>query len=980
MRLKDYFGPKWRHSDPEIRLTAVEALNDSDLATLREVVESDADPKVRLAALGKIIDEDTLAKVASANSDEAVRLAATRRLQNFYFGGILAAHDEHQALPLLEKLTDQNLMAEVACQSSHQAVRAAAVARVEQAALLVKITQANCGLKAGMAVLEKVCDLDTLKLISQSASNKKIVKAAEQKFDTLRVESDPDYRMKLVTEELSTACQRFENTIDEGAGEAVGQVRGDTEALFDQLDPNAVHPLRKRLSAMCQQLDAIIEQREQRKIARSTLERLCSEAAELSVIPEQDVVDQTAAKKLADLVQTWAAVDTELLPAPDYQVLQRKFDTAREAFQQRIDDFHIEANQQRQSMEKIEALLEEIESLAQAQNPEEVQGKWERLSAQWQQHFAQRPEPNSLQERFSRAQTVRERCQATFAAEHQERSTGEAKRLALLCEVMEAAAQSPDKKGILRKVRSARKEWRKLGRLAPEAKQDLADRFKAADDKFDEQWAEVLEIRKWEQWANLKKKEELCEAIEALAAHETLDGLARRTRQAQQQWRTIGAVERAHSDPVWQRFLSACDAVYHRCLQRKIELNEQVHVLVESEDIPAAAGQIQALQKEWNRIGPLPRTMEKELHDSFREACNGFFEKRRAAFNARDEQYRENLQRKQAICQAAESVADSTDWVATAKQLKNLQRQWKEIGPVSQKQSGKIWRRFRSACDAFFQRFEGEKPNNLAQKEALCHQVEQLVADLDDDSDGFESVARELMDIQKHWKAIGPVPDESADTVWQRFSTTCDAFFERRNERLAKLKIERGENREKKENLILQAESLVGASDFKTTAEALKELQKQWQEIGSAGWKTDKLQWQKFRGACDSFFERRQTFYNEKDHMREENQQRKEASCLTVEMLIRLLVPDATIEALDSVSPAEQLNMAMALKSEVILPDNQVATWKRAMDKVKKIQTEWRQIGPVPARVDSVLWQRFKAALDQFYGLARQRRTERSSD
>lgn len=977
MRLKNYFGPKWKHSDPDIRLAAVETLDESDLATLREIVENDGDLQVRMAALSKIIDEDTLGAIAANNSEENVRSDSLRRLQNLYFGRILAATDEHHALRLLDQLTDQGLLAELACQSSHPEVRTAAVTRVQRSDLLVKITQGNCGLQVGMAAVDKVCDLNALQEISQSASNKKVTKAAEIKVDALRMDSEPGYRLRMVSEELDTACQRLESAIEQGGDGAIDQVRGETEALFNRLDPERTHPLRMRLTTAAERLEKMVAVRDRIRAARAELHRLCQEAARLKGAGGESVADPKALEKLDDMIAAWAAVDARLLPDPEYKILREKFEISCAAFRHHIEAAREEAARRRQAMEELEGLIEEIESLAGVGNPAAGQEKWERLCERWRTLIMQCHEPHLLTERFKKACSVRDRSLEDIEAQKKQKNEDAAKQLAELCEVMEKAAGNATQKGIIQEVRSARRQWRRLGRLSPMAKAQLTDRFKAAGDKFDERWAEVLELRKWERWANLKKKEELCSVVEALAERETLDGLARSTRNAQQQWRKIGPVERPQSEPVWQRFLAACDADYQRCLERKTELYEEVRLASALDDMHKAARRIQELQKEWNRIGPLPKSMEKELQHSFRQTCNGFFEKRRAFFKERDEKYRENLERKKALCRAAEGVADSTEWLATAEHLKDLQQQWQAVGPVSKKQSQKIWRRFRGACDAFFQRLEAEKPNNLAKKESLCRKVEEMMGGLDDQGDNIESVARELMEAQKEWKAIGPVPQAAADDVWNRFSSICDAFFEKRKERLAKLKTDQEQNREIKEGLVRQAELLVGATDLNATAEQLKALQKQWQKIGSAGWKADKKLWSRFRAACDRFFSRRQAFFDEKDHAREENRERKESICLTVEMLVRLLVPDAGISALDGVPPAEQLNMAIALKSEIIVPGNAAASWKRAMAKVKDAQEQWRGVGPAPARVDSILWQRFKAALDLFYTEARQRRTER---
>ena len=156
------------------------------------------------------------------------------------------------------------------------------------------------------------------------------------------------------------------------------------------------------------------------------------------------------------------------------------------------------------------------------------------------------------------------------------------------------------------------------------------------------------------------------------------------------------------------------------------------------------------------------------------------FARTSAHFAAQNEERAGNLARKQTLCERAEALADSTDWVKTATEIKALQAEWKGIGPVARGHEKAIWERFRAACDRFFTRRQEdlkrrkEEAGNLARKEALCAKAEELA-----DSMEWDSAAAQFKHLQAEWKTIGPVRKSRSEAIWQRFRTACDRFFDR---------------------------------------------------------------------------------------------------------------------------------------------------------------------------------------------------------
>ena len=197
---------------------------------------------------------------------------------------------------------------------------------------------------------------------------------------------------------------------------------------------------------------------------------------------------------------------------------------------------------------------------------------------------------------------------------------------------------------------------------------------------------------------------------------------------------------------LWDRFKTAIDFIRSRCevyfaqlrqerstnLAAKAALIEQAEALADSTDWSKTAARFQELQKAWEDTGPVPRDAARNLAQRFRAACNAFFTRRRDALSSKKKEWNENLARKEALCERAEQLAESTDWDAAASELKKLQAEWKAIGPVRHDKSEVVWNRFRSAADKFFERYHNRHKiaaaEKIAEHAALVVALEGLVA------------------------------------------------------------------------------------------------------------------------------------------------------------------------------------------------------------------------------------------------------------
>jgi hypothetical protein len=311
-----------------------------------------------------------------------------------------------------------------------------------------------------------------------------------------------------------------------------------------------------------------------------------------------------------------------------------------------------------------------------------------------------------------------------------------------------------------------------------------------------------------------------------------------------------------------------------------------------------------------------------------------------------------NVPKLEALCARMDALvtsasAEGADPKAAGAQLKELQAEWKTVGPAPKDKSEALWKRFKAAGDQVYEKVkpqkaavsDEERAANLAKKEELVTRVETLAA-TPDESINFKETAETIKTLQEEWKGIGQVTTkELSDELWKKFRAACDKFFDRRKAHFGELDAERGENLKKQEALCVRAEQLAGQADdainWKDTADQLKALQADWKQIGPAPKEQADAVWNRFRAACDNFFERRKKHFDEQDAARSENLKKKELLC----------------EKVEAMKDAEDHELAIA--------------------EVKKLQAEWKTIGPAPKEQADPVWNRFRAACDVVFDRAR---------
>jgi soluble cytochrome b562 len=373
--------------------------------------------------------------------------------------------------------------------------------------------------------------------------------------------------------------------------------------------------------------------------------------------------------------------------------------------------------------------------------------------------------------------------------------------------------------------------------------EEVVQRLKAAQAALTPKVQDLREVAEWQQWANIGIQEQLCEKMEALRTVEDSEGVARRIRELQEQWRQAADVPRAQGEALWRRFKAIHDELWTRCeahfaaqagvrsenLAKKVVLCERAEALADSTNWLATADAIKGLQAEWKAIGAVTRGQEKAVWERFRAACDRFFTRRQEDLAKRKTLWNENFAKKEALCLAVEALSTSTDWDRTAAEIRRLQNEWKTIGPVKKSRSEAIWQRFRAGCDAFFvrhaQRHDVARAERAAAREAICAELEALAPspvaidpasapqapEADQAPDGLVATVRGLRGRWQQELAARGVDREQAMALDQRFAEAFARVTARWPAAFAGTEMDPDANRKQLENLVKRVEDLAAS-------------------------------------------------------------------------------------------------------------------------------------------------------------------------
>jgi hypothetical protein len=706
MAILDRFRTQARHKHPDaaIRLAFVQELPLDERELLVEIAREDADPRVRRAAVAKLLDPAALAGIATDDADEQVRAQAVNMLRDVAleaFEGIGEA-DSHAAIDALAdsktlsaiaknatrqstalraaaRVTDVHALGSIARHAEHEPVRLQAFAALHDHGELLK-TALNCEFRdPTVAAVERVTDRGELEQIASRAKNKSAGKRARAILREIeeRETAERDARQAAEAAARAQAAAAVAAEV-ESAARAAERERAEADAAARRVQDAEAAERRAAEDAEAARLRA----------EQDAAERERAEAAAEAARQEKARRDA----RLSELATAAAAALTVEDPA-----------AARRQFAPLRKEWH------------ALSAAGEIDPAVAAQYAETEQAFTARDAA------AREADERARREALARLQQFASRIEATAARTDLTLKAGE-RAIKEMRTTLGSIPQLPSKKDY----------------------EEIVKRLKAAQIALTPKVQELRDIADWQRWANVGIQEQLCEKMEALKALDDPEAIAKHVRELQAQWRQAADVPRAQGEVLWKRFKTAHDEAWAKCeahfaeqavarndnFAKKVALCERAEALADSTNWIKTADEIKTLQAEWKTIGPVTRGQEKAVWERFRAACDRFFTRRHADLAERKKVWGENLTKKEALIARAEALQDSTEWEAAAAEIKRLQGEWKNIGPVKKSRSEALWQRFRGACDHFFSRYSQRhdiaKGERAAAREIIVAELEAL--------------------------------------------------------------------------------------------------------------------------------------------------------------------------------------------------------------------------------------------------------------
>ena len=373
-------------------------------------------------------------------------------------------------------------------------------------------------------------------------------------------------------------------------------------------------------------------------------------------------------------------------------------------------------------------------------------------------------------------------------------------------------------------------------------------------------------------------------------------------------------------------------------LQKKTEIIEKIKAMATSPDEANKSYQaFKELQQQWKEIKAVPAEKANELWRNYQLYVEQFYDLLKLNNEAREYDFKKNLELKEKLCENAERLADEKDIISAFHQLQELHQEYREIGPVSKELREQIWARFKAASTVInkrhqqhFEEMRASEEENLEKKTALCEKVENIVAAENKGAADWEKRTKEIIDIQAEWKTIGFAPQKMNVKIFERFRTACDVFFSRKADFFKAMKEKYAQNAEKKKELVEKARQLSESTDWKSTADKLIALQKEWKTIGMVPRKLGDKLWNDFITACNHFFEARNAAHAGTRGEERENLSKKKAVIAKLKEMMGTT------------------------------PDN-------AAETIKQLIEEYNAIGHVPFNEKDKVYAQFHDTLDKLY-------------
>jgi len=873
--------PRWKHADPAVRAAAVYELGPDDHEALRALAREDAEARVRRAAVTRLNEVSVLGDIAHTDPDEDVRAEAIRSLAGIgaetpnvteavEVGRLLASIGRTREVvlvirengstdvrqSLVDLLDDARSLGAVSRHALDGGTRLRALARLSDPDELLNVAIKAEHTDVAVSALERIESPEALSAIAQRGRNKVAARRARTKLRQIEEQAQPaqEEQARMSTEDrlrALTLIHEAEALVavpnPDEASAALAAVRLSWAEL--QADVVVDDALAHQFDAATDAVKEAVAERQQERAAEEERARLLAreQSDRLQIVQQIETLSGPDAQdRIAELRVQWDALPP--MPSEYAASLTRRFQDASRAFEDR--------ERRRMLAEaaagRLETLATELEQLLAADQPlEEVIARWRGLRRD-ADVLREHSSANLLAaERLERAVATLEEKEHEYQQVRAKQEQDNLRRLQQVCRQAEALAGGDTvtlKAGdrALREIKAALDE--RLPLPSKKDRQDIQARLEEVRANLGPRVQEMRDADEWQRWANLQVQEELCREMEALKAEENLEVAGRRMRELQSRWKQVALAPRAQGEAMWRRFKTAQDEVFNRTsaffaaqneerqhnLARKLALCEQAEALADSSDWVKTATAIQALQAEWKTVGPVTRGSEKALWERFRSACDRFFTRRQEDLKRRKDEWAGNLARKEALCEQAEALADSTDWDNAAVQVKRLQSEWKTIGPVRKSKSEAVWQRFRAACDRFFDRYKHRDQLELQEKAGARESViRELEAIVNQASDGTvpDNLYQTVHDARTRWSQAPELPRTVQQELAARYHQAVGRIVATWPQSFAATDLDPEATRKRMEKLVARVEELVPAGPpSRAQLSPAELLAQQWRE------------------------------------------------------------------------------------------------------------------------------------------------------
>ncbi|MGE5835723.1 MAG: DUF349 domain-containing protein, partial [Acidobacteriota bacterium] len=795
--------------DPDARVRRSATARISDPAVLGRITTTDTDPEARDRAADRLLALATVSGPDEATARGAVAaLADPRRLS------VIAKSDASEAVrnAALTRITDQRALSSIARHAKHETTATAALEQLTDSTDLVEVAQNGEHREVAMRAFERLLtpspDIALLQTIESRSQHKSVSRRARtviQEIETAEAarraaEEERRRREAAICEDIERLADMTDLSVARAELARLSDIwRGMDVAdeLARERFARGVAAAETALARRQREAEEAAERARMRAEAIATRDALCQrvETLEGDDVPAQLEVIEEEWRSLLPLVGN----------GPEADRLAARFAQAVAACRKRHEMSGVLA----ETRARLEMLVAEAEGLPSQADETAALARWQTLSREARGLTATLKEASNVGRGFSpddapglkarptddlenrlsaveQAFAAREVARREAAVKAQQDVVSQLHRLAERARRAAEADTITLREGdrLMRDIGAGLQEVDPARREVTREMEDAAAKLRSLQEKVAPRVRELREMDDWRRFANAQRQEQLIAMAEAIVAslksdeeaskQPDLPATAKALRELHVKWQEVAEAPRHSAQRLWDRFRTATDFIRARCenyfaqvreerttnLQKKAVLVEEAEALATSSDWSRTAARLQELQAAWQQTGTVPREAGRDLGLRFRAAFNTFFARRREDLATRKKTWADNLAKKEALCQRAEVLAESTEWEAASAEMKRLQAEWKTIGPVRRSKSEVVWNRFRAAADRFFERYHNRHQialaSKLAEREALVIDLEALAAA---ENGGVPAdIAARVQQLRTTWNRSVPIP------------------------------------------------------------------------------------------------------------------------------------------------------------------------------------------------------------------------------